>query len=228
MKIFTLSLLIVSCVVSLSTAAEPKSPKYNDYARLLNNSPFGKKAPPPVIEAPPVVETKSTLGIMGASKVADGWIVTLVDAKKPSERFMVHSNKGSVNGVSVVSVEQDLNNYRNTTAVVSEGGKTYKVTFDTPTIDKNIANSVKAQKNIAKDKTRRLGSSGGGSERGAEYDKLRKEMMKEAEALRKMRDSGSTGAEYQKRKKELLEKSAEMRSRWRQRRSNDNNSERDQ
>lgn len=210
--------LLSSLLAATAFGAAPKSPKYSDYAVLLSRSPFGKKVPP-AVEIAPVVETKSTLTLTGLSRLSDGWMITLMDATKPTERIIIMNGADHPSGVSVVEVHQDPSDYTKTSVVVKQGGRNFKVGFNMLEIEKNIARAVKTNQ-ASKPAVAKTGSAGNApkSTSNAEYEKKRNEMMKEAEALRKMRDAGNEGDEYTQRRKALMEKANEMRGEWRQRR----------
>ncbi|GAA5496874.1 hypothetical protein Rhal01_03062 [Rubritalea halochordaticola] len=222
-KIFNLIMISAFCGYQAKADLPPK-PSYKDFAKLTQNSPFGVKKPAPVqapVVAPPA---NTTLMLTGVTKLADGWSVGVSDKKNPTRGVISLSSNQSVDGISIVKVEQDPDNYRNTKVTVKQGGATYTLKFDSAEVEKGIQESAKQSQQAVQKLEQQAAAPQAqpqpvqGDQGSEEYKRAREEMMREAAELRKMRESGNTGDDYQKRRQALMEKANELRRDWRSRR----------
>lgn len=148
MKRYGIILTLLFGLLVPAGATVPKDPHYNSFRLLPARSPFViKKKATPV--APKVAN--SALTLRGVSKFNEGWVVTVVDRKKPKENIILREGaSANEQGMRLLKVNQAKDGYANTTAVVLAGGRQVTVRFNMNAIksrDKQSSTAVKTQTN---------------------------------------------------------------------------------
>lgn len=216
MKNFTKLLISSVLCVNYASAEAPPKPNMGSFRDLLTNSPFGKKAPD-VVAPVQVVPQTTTYTLTGVSATADGWLVGIKDKKDPKKNIRLRSNGDPVDGISIVEVKQNRQNYRNTEVIIRQGGSNFSISFDTAAVEKSIQQSVKSNEQAIQQAQAQTqpqnppGEQNNNQENSEAYRQARENMMREAAELRKMRESGNTGEDYEQRRKELMEKANQIR-----------------
>lgn len=114
--------------VLVSHAEPPKTPEYKDYAHLANRSPFIIKKPEIAVEITPVKDQNWYL--RGVTKFDTGWLVVLVDRKKPKESVLIRQGQKHVSGLEVIEVMQNKEDYTKTLVKLRAGTRQFTVGYN--------------------------------------------------------------------------------------------------
>ena len=151
MKTIAFLTLLVAGTTALSAAPPVKQP-VTKYLHLSQNSPFTTK--PVVTNTERVDTTFEDWALGGVSEVEGGYMVTLVNKKNQGEtqiikpRGTVHNSKdemkwinpGAPGSFKVEKVEYGKKSWKDTTVLISSGGKSATMKFD----DKQMAPAAAA------------------------------------------------------------------------------------
>lgn len=124
------SLSIISCTFLLSAWAVadlPRKMPISNYSSLWNNSPFTSKPPPP----PPGEEINplDDYALIGVSPIGQGYRVTLINKKQPTERIMVDTGD-TRSGFEILGITRKSGNPLGTEVRMRSGSKTGTVSYD--------------------------------------------------------------------------------------------------
>lgn len=133
---------ITSALAAITShAAAPKNPSMDEFRGLLGDkSPFIIKKPPErVVQAP----VNTSLSLRGVSRFKSGWIVTLVDRKDSKKNIILREGEAANKGLKLVRVNQNEDDYAQTSVVVLTGGRQVTVNFDMNAIQNNRKQAAK-------------------------------------------------------------------------------------
>lgn len=99
----------------------------NNYSSLWNNSPFTSKPPPP--DAGPESNPLDDYALIGVSPIGQGYRVTLINKKQPTERITVDSGS-SRSGFEILGITRKPGNPLGTEVRMRSGSKTGTVSYD--------------------------------------------------------------------------------------------------
>ncbi len=120
-----------SILVSTSVMAEiPQTPHYNQFSHLLKNSPFEIKLNEmvKVVDKPQV---RMDYFLRGVTKLQSGWMIVLVDRKKPKENIILKQGLHHSSKILLVDVIQNNDDYKLTTARLKLGTQQMTVGYNT-------------------------------------------------------------------------------------------------
>ncbi len=139
---FLTSILSLVALTMLGEAALPKSPSVDEYRLLLTRSAFVIKKPVIPTQQPIV---NSSLTLRGVSMFDDGWFVTVVDRKDTKKRIYLREGApANSDGIRLVEVNKNNNDYMKTTVVVMTGGRQMTIAYNSSDIKNSIAKASKA------------------------------------------------------------------------------------
>jgi hypothetical protein len=142
MTIFLKCILTLVALTMLGEAALPKNPSVDEYLPLLRRSAFVIKKPVIPTQQPII---NSSLTLRGVSMFDDGWFVTVVDRKDTKKRiFLREGAPANLNGIRLVKVNKDNDDYMKTTVVVMTGGRQMTIGYNSTDIKNGIAKATKA------------------------------------------------------------------------------------
>lgn len=123
-------LIIAITMAGCAMAADlPKKAPKSKYANLWQNSPFTSKPPPP--EAAPEANILSDYALGGISPVGGGYLVTLLNKKKPEERIVVRPDETNPkHGFKILEVHRKAGDPLGTTVKLASGASIGMVAFD--------------------------------------------------------------------------------------------------
>lgn len=140
MKTVIVGLCILS-VNGLSLASEttPKDPEVKEFQALLKRAFFLEiKKPKPVLQAQAPAKN-NTLVLRGVARFEEGWLVTLVDRTKPKVTFFLEEGKPkNAQGIRLIKVNQNKQDYTKTTAVLNDNGTQITIGYDQKSIQKGL------------------------------------------------------------------------------------------
>jgi hypothetical protein len=119
------NLLIALSLCQLASAAAPTPVMPNRYNRLVDNSPFTTKPPPPA--GPVTINPFEDYALGGVTPLEGTYLVTLFNKKKPEERVSI---PGNTLGFKVVEVHPGKEGPLSTSVTISNGSRTGTVGFD--------------------------------------------------------------------------------------------------
>lgn len=138
---FLTLILSIVALTMLGEAALPKNPSIDEYRPLLARSAFVIKKPV-IPTRKPIIN--SSLTLRGVSMFDDGWFVTVVDRKDSKKRiFLREGAPANANGIKLVKVNKDNDDYMKTTVVVMTGGRQVTIGYNSADIKKGIARATK-------------------------------------------------------------------------------------
>lgn len=124
-RILILSLALFGWAV----ADLPKKAPISKYTSLYTNSPFTSKPPPP--EAGDVINPLEDYALGGVSPISGGYLVTLLNKKKPEERITVSSDEVKPkHGFKILEVKRKSGDPLGTTVKLSSGSSIGTVSFE--------------------------------------------------------------------------------------------------
>ena len=143
-RVFAVMFLSVFSVL-VSHAEPPKTPEYRDYAHLVNRSPFVIKKQEVAIEAVPVQDQNWYL--RGVTKFDTGWLVVLVDRKKPKESVLLRQGEKHVSGLELIGVMQNKEDYTKTLVKLRAGSRQFTVGYNPVELKNATKTPVEPTKN---------------------------------------------------------------------------------
>ncbi len=124
-RILVLSLTLAGWAV----ADLPKKAPLTKYYNLHANSPFTSK--PPQVDPGPAFNPLEDYALNGVSPVSGGYVVTLLNKKKPDERIIVKSDEVKPkHGFKILEVKRVPGDPLGTTVRLSSGSSIGTVAFD--------------------------------------------------------------------------------------------------
>jgi hypothetical protein len=119
------NLLIAASLCQFVMAAAPTPIMPNRYSRLVSDSPFTTKPPPPVAQI--AINPFEDYALGGVTPLEGTYLVTLFNKKKPEERVSI---PGNTLGFKVVEVHPGKEGPLSTSVTISNGSRTGTVGFD--------------------------------------------------------------------------------------------------
>lgn len=137
-------ILILSLTLAGWAVADlPKKAPITKYYSLYTNSPFTSK--PAVIDPAPPTSIIDDYALSGVSPVSGGYVVTLLNKKKPDERISVKSDEVKPkHGFKILEVNRVPGNPLGTTVRLSSGSSIGTVAFDEKLLTLSAAPAAKA------------------------------------------------------------------------------------
>jgi len=122
-----------------SASTIPQDPQFKDFSELLTKSPFEieiKAEEAPKEQAPP-----SFYSLRGVVQLGDGWMATLINRKDPNKNIILHQGVAK-DGLTLVNVNQNGDDYHKTEAIINENGRVTSVGYNTADIKKSLAKTA--------------------------------------------------------------------------------------
>lgn len=143
MKTSSRILVLALALAGYAVADLPKKAPITKYVSLYTNSPFTSKPPPAEIAQP--ISIIDDYALSGVSPVSGGYVVTLINKKKPDERISVKSDDVKPkHGFKILEVKRVPGDPLGTTVRLSSGGSIGTVAFDDKLLSLAAAPAAKA------------------------------------------------------------------------------------
>jgi len=130
---FMLNSVTITCLLFFTSvfavkAEIPKNPKFQDYAYLLNKSPFEIELSQIVEKVTPKKEIKYYL--RGVTKLEDKWMVFIADRKKPKDMITLKQGQKNSADIELINVMQKDGDYKLTLATIKVNGQEMSIGYN--------------------------------------------------------------------------------------------------
>ena len=129
-KIFGLCLVTCLCV----NAEVPITPQFKNYAHLLKISPFEIKINQ-MVEQIDQPQVRTDYFLRGLSKLEKGWMIVIVDRKKPKVNIIIKQGEKSSAEIELVNVIQNKEDYKLTTATLKVSNQEMTIGYNKAELD---------------------------------------------------------------------------------------------